>query len=527
VSARTGLTAPLILDPGLPFRRRRRKYRRPLNLASVLDRHPDDDVALLSRGRTTTYQALREQVAGLRAGFVGLGLQPGDRVGILCGTNWYFVAAYFSALGAGLVAVPLNPASPARELENELGEVGARAVVVAPAGFSSLSRLDRSRLPALEFCIVTDNVDIPRGVLLDDLLATEPSVPALERDDDDLAVLMFTSGTAGFPKAAMLTHGNLRSNIEQMQANEARAQTAADVSLGVLPLSHIFGLNVVLGVSLYAGSRILLIERFDPTSALEAVRRHGVTILPGAPGMWTAWASLADEADDAFASVRIAASGAAKLPLEVGETFKRRFGVVITEGYGLTEASPVVTTSVGGQEKPGSIGAPLPGVRVRLVDDEGDDVLVGDPGEIWVAGPNVFKGYWNDEEATAAALTEDGWLRTGDVAVVDDDGQLFLVDRVKDLIIVSGFNVFPAEVESVLLEHPAIQACGVIGVSHPYTGEAVKAYVVVAPGRSVEEDELIAFCAERLARYKCPEKIMFVDEIPLGSTGKVLRRTLT
>ncbi len=349
----------------------------------------------------------------------------------------------------------------------------------------------------------------------------------VERDDDDLAVLMFTSGTAGFPKAAMLTHGNLQSNIEQMQANEARMQTPADVSLGVLPLSHIFGLNVVLGLSFYAGSRVVLIERFDPTSALEAVQRHGVTILPGAPGMWTAWASLADVPDDAFASVRIAASGAAKLPLEVGETFKRRFGVVIAEGYGLTEASPVVTTSAGEHEKPGSIGAPLPGVRVRLVDAEGDDVLVGDPGEIWVSGPNVFKGYWRDEEATAAALTEDGWLRTGDVAVVDDDGQLFLVDRVKDLIIVSGFNVFPAEVESVLLEHPAVEACGVIGVSHPYTGEAVKAYVVVAPGGSVEEDELIAFCAEHLARYKCPEKIMFVDEIPLGTTGKILRRTLS
>jgi long-chain acyl-CoA synthetase len=498
-----------------------------LNLATVLERQPDDAVALVSRGRTTTYGALREQADALRSGFAGLGLEPGDRVGILCGTNWYFVAAYLSALGAGLVAVPLNPGSPPRELEAELGAVGVRAIVVAPAGLSALSRLDRSKLPALEFCIVTQPVDVPGAVLLDDLLATEPSVPIVERDDVDLAVLMFTSGTAGSPKAAMLSHGNLRSNIEQMQANEARMQTANDVSLGVLPLFHIFGLNVVLGLSLYAGSRVVLIERFDPVSAVEAVQRHGVTILPGAPGMWTAWASLSDVPADAFASVRIAASGAAKLPLDVGETFKRKFGVVITEGYGLTEASPVVTTSAGGQEKPGSIGAPLPGVRVRLVDSDGDDVLIGDPGELWVAGPNVFQGYWNDADATAAALTPDGWLRTGDVAVVDDDGQLFLVDRVKDLIIVSGFNVYPAEVEDVLLEHPAVEACGVIGVPHPYTGEAVKAYVVVSPGRSVEEDELIAFCEERLARYKCPEKIMFVDEIPLGTTGKVLRRSLT
>jgi long-chain acyl-CoA synthetase len=498
-----------------------------LNLASVLERQPDDVVALVSRGRTTTYGVLREQVAALRSGLAGLGLEPGDRVAILCGTNWYFVAAYLSVLGAGLVAVPLNPSSPPRELERELGAVGVRAIVVGPSALSGLSRLDRSKLPALEFCVVTEQANVAGEVRLDDLLATEPSLPIVERDDDDLAVLMFTSGTAGFPKAAMLSHGNLRSNIEQMQANEARMQTADDVSLGVLPLFHIFGLNVVLGLSLYAGSRVVLIERFDPVSALEAVQRHRVTILPGAPAMWTAWASLSDVSADAFASVRVAASGAAKLPLDVGEIFKGKFGVVITEGYGLTEASPVVTSSAGGQEKPGSIGAPLPGVQVRLVDPLGDDVLVGDPGEIWVAGPNVFQGYWNDAEATAAALTRDGWLRTGDVAVVDDDGQLFLVDRVKDLIIVSGFNVFPAEVEAVLLEHPAVETCGVIGVSHPYTGEAVKAYVVVSPGRSVEEDELIEFCADRLARYKCPEKIMFVDEIPLGTTGKVLRRTLS
>ncbi len=497
-----------------------------MNLATVLDPHPDDAVALVSRGRTTTYGMLREQAAALRAGLAGLGLQQGDRIGIVCGTNWYFVVSYLAALGAGLVAVPLNPTSPARELESELGSVGARAIVAGPSVLAQLPRLDRDKLPDLEHCIVTQDVDVPGRVMLDDLLATGATAPIVERDDDDLAVLMFTSGTAGFPKAAMLTHGNLRSNIEQMQANPLRVQTADDVSLGVLPLFHIFGLNVVLGLSLYAGSRVVLIERFDPTSALEAVQRHGVTIVPGAPAMWTAWSSLTDVPDDAFASVRIAASGAAKLPLSVRGTFAQRFAVTITEGYGLTEASPVVTTSAGDHEKPGSIGAPLPGVHVRLVDSDGEDVLIGDPGEIWVSGPNVFTGYWHDDAATAAALGGDGWLRTGDVAVVDDDGQLFLVDRVKDLIIVSGFNVFPAEVENVLLEHPAVEACGVIGVPHPYTGEAVKAYVVVAHGTSVEEDDLIAFCAERLARYKCPEKIMFVDEIPVGTTGKVLRRTL-
>ncbi len=218
--------------------------------------------------------------------------------------------------------------------------------------------------------------------------------------------------------------------------------------------------------------------------------------------------------------------GAAKLSLEVAEQCEHRFGVTISEGYGLTEASPVVTTASGSVAKPGSIGQPLPGVQVRIVDSDGDDVLVGDAGEIWVRGPNVFAGYWNDAEATARALTPDGWLRTGDIAVVDDDGALFLVDRAKDLIIVSGFNVYPAEVEDVILEHPDIEGCAVIGVPHPYSGESVKAYVVVAPDKFVEEDSLIAFCAERLARYKCPEKVMFVDDLPTALGGKILRRAL-
>jgi long-chain acyl-CoA synthetase len=485
-----------------------------LNLAAVIDPHPADAVALVSRGQTTTYGELREQVARLRGGLTELGLDEGDRVAIVCANNWYFVLAYLAVLGRGLVAVPLNPSSPARELEREMAAVGVRAAIVAPAGRASFDAIDAAAVPALE-----------HRLFVEDLPLAEPA-PLVDRAPSDLAVLMFTSGTAGSPKAAMLTHGNLLANIEQMQAAPGRAQNELDVSLGVLPLFHIFGLNVVLGVSLAAGSRVLLVERFDPGSALEAIVRHRVTILPGAPAMWTAWASSPDAAPDAFVTVRIAASGAAKLPLDVAAVIQQRFGVTISEGYGLTEASPVVTTAAGHVGKPGSIGSALPGVRVRLVDADGDDVLIGDAGELWVSGPNVFTGYWNDPAATANALTPDGWLRTGDIAVVDDDGALFLVDRAKDLIIVSGFNVYPAEVEDVLLEHPSVVACAVVGVAHPYSGEAVKAYVVTTPGASVEEDGLVAFCAERLARYKCPEKVMFVDELPVGLGGKVLRREL-
>jgi long-chain acyl-CoA synthetase len=496
-----------------------------VNLATIIDPHPDDAVALISRSHTTTFGELRGQVAALRGGLVGLGLEPGDRVAIVCANNWYFVASYLAILGAGLVAVPLNPLSPPAELEPELAAIGARAVVLGPSGRKSFARVDRSRIPALEHVIVPSAGELDGALPLDELLTAAP-VDVVDRDPDDLAVLVFTSGVAGSPKAAMLSHGNLLANLEQVSASDLRRQVPGDVSLGVLPLFHIFGLNVVLGLSLHSGSAVLLVERFDPVSAVEAVVRHRVTVIAGAPAMWAAWASLPDTGASVFQTVRIATSGAARLPLEVSERMQSRFGVALAEGYGLTEASPVVTTSTGLELRTGSIGAPVPGVQLRLVDADGSDVLIGDAGEIWVKGPNVFHGYWNDAEATRTALTDDGWLRTGDIAVVDDDGFLYLVDRAKDLIIVSGFNVFPAEVEQVLLEHPAIDRCAVVGVPHPHSGEAVKAYVVTAPGRSIDEDDVIAFASDRLARYKCPDKVMFVDDLPEGMAGKVLRRAL-
>ena len=496
-----------------------------MNLATIIDPHPDDAVALLSRGKPTTYGELRGQVAGLRGGLLGLGLEPGDRVGLVAANNWYFVVSYLAILGAGLVAVPINPLSPVPEVEAELATIGARALIAAPTARATLSHLDRGALPALETIVASQGSEIPGAVLLDDLLGATP-VPIVDRESHDLAVLIFTSGTAGSPKAAMLTHGNLLANLEQCQAHPGRHQGRDDIVLGVLPLFHIFGLNVALGLSLAAGASVLLVERFDPQSALESVANHGVTVISGAPTMWSAWAALPGAPADAFATVRLATSGAAKLDPATSRAMAEHFGVELNEGYGLTEASPVVTSGTGMIAPEGSIGVPLPGVHVRLVDADGQDSLVGDAGELWVHGPNVFAGYWNDPEATQAAITPDGWLRTGDVAVVDDDGFLFLVDRVKDLIIVSGFNVYPGEVEEVIATHPGVAAVAVIGVPHPHTGESVKAYVVVKPDISVEEDDIIHHCEARLARYKCPQKVMFVDEIPQSTTGKVLRKEL-
>lgn len=496
-----------------------------MNLATIIDPHPDDTVAVISRGRPTTYGELRDQVAHLRGGLAGLGLDPGDRVGIIAANNWYFVVSYLAVLGAGGVAVPVNPMSPVPEVEHELASIGARIVIAGPTARATVAGLDRAALPVLEHVVAADAGGLEGAIPLDDLLTAEP-VPVVDRAAEDLAVLIFTSGTAGSPKAAMLTHGNLLTNLEQCQAHPGRSQGPADIVFGVLPLFHIFGLNVVLGLSLVAGATVLLVERFDPQTAMESIVNHGVTVVSGAPTMWAALAALPGTRPGDLATVRLATSGAAKLDPQVQHAIADRFGVGIVEGYGLTEASPVVTSGTGLAAPEGSIGVPLPGLQVRLIDADGQDSLVGDAGELWVKGPNVFTGYWNDPEATSAALTSDGWLRTGDVAVVDDDGFLFIVDRVKDLIIVSGFNVYPAEVEEVIEQHPAVAQVAVIGVPHPHSGEAVKAYVVVQPGMSVEEDEIIHHCEARLARYKCPQKVMFVDEIPQSANGKVLRKEL-
>ena len=498
-----------------------------MNLAAVVDPHPSDAVALISRGKRTTYGDLRERVARVRGALVGLGVEPGDRVAILAANNPLFVTTYLGVLGVGAVAVPLNPSSPAAELRAELTAIRAKVAVVGPSGRDAMAGLGAGATP-LEHVVVADGVELAGAKNLERLLEQAEPAQLVDRADDDLAVLIFTAGTAGSPKAAMLTHGCLRANLEQVQEHPGRALTPADVSLGVLPMFHIFGLNVLLGLSLYAGSSVVLVERFDPASALQTITDHKVTIVAGAPPMFAAWAGMTGADPEGMRSVRLAVSGAAPLSDEVADAFQNRFGVEIFEGYGLTEASPTVSSSVvGGKAKRGSIGVPLPGVDVRIVDDEGEDALEGDSGEIWVKGPNVFAGYWENPDATRSALTEDGWLRTGDVAVVDADGYLYIVDRAKDLIIVSGFNVYPAEVESVLLDHPGIANAAVVGVAHPHSGETVKAFVVTAPGAGVEEDQVIEFCAGRLARYKCPTKVTFVDELPTGVGGKLLRRALS
>ncbi|HEY8525198.1 MAG TPA: AMP-binding protein [Acidimicrobiales bacterium] len=494
-----------------------------MNLAAVIEQHPADRPALVDDGHVTSYGELRRLVGELRGGMAARGVGPGDRVALVAANSAELVATYLAALGVGALAVPLDPAAPARMVAHEVDVVGARLVVVGPGGREAAAALGDG--PA-------DDGPAPQVASVEDLLGGVEPEP-VERQPSDPAVLLFTSGTAGAPRPAVLTHGNLLANVEQILA-AAPAAAPDDVALGAQPLFHVFGLNALLGVVLHTGGSVVLVDRFEPRAVLDLVVDRGVTVVTGAPAMWAALAEVA--AGDEMANVRVALSGAAPLDPVVHRAVTDRLGVDLRQGYGLTEAAPVVTSALGTDAPADSIGRPLPGVEVRLVDADGRDVLVGDPGEIWVRGPNVFPGYWDDPEATGAALTGDGWLRTGDVAVVDDDGFLYLVDRIKDVVIVSGFNVFPAEVEAVLAAHPDVVEAAVVGEPDARTGEALHAFVVPAAAggvgagavspAAIDTDALLAHCREHLPRYKLPAAIEVVDAIPHGVAGKLLRREL-
>jgi long-chain acyl-CoA synthetase len=446
-------------------------------------------------------------------------VEPGDRVVVLAGNEAAFVIAYLATLTAGGVAVPVNGTSPSLELARELEAVEPSLVVASPA-FADLARRACGQAATSVPLFVFDPAD-------ESGLPAEPLSP-VPRADDALAVLLFTAGTAGAPKPAMLTHGSLLANLEQMQAHPGLRVGADDVALAVLPLFHVFGLNVVLGLALTAGGAVSLVDHFHPTETLARVRADGVTVIAAVPAIFEAWLALDATAapDDSFARVRLCVSGAAPLAPSLVAAMRERFGVDVHDGYGLTEASPVVTTSaVSSKPRAGSVGPPLPGVEVRLVDTDGNDVLDGDPGEILVRGPNLFAGYWGDPDTTARVLA-DGWLHTGDIGVADNDGWLSLVERAKDVIIVSGFNVYPGEVEQVLAGHADVGDVAVAGEPHPRTGETVVAYVVAAPGRTPDPVELLRHAGRRLARYKLPTRVELVDELPRSFAGKLLRRSL-
>ena len=486
-----------------------------------------DRAAILFRGRPMSYGQLDQRVDLTAAALRSVGVSRGDRVALLAGNVPEFVTTFYGILRAGAVACPLNTLLTPEEFGPTLAHAGVKVAVTELPSLSGLLAV-RDRLADFRTILVIGGPPAPRGTLsLEEALADQrtDAVRDAGADRGDLAVIAYTAGTMAAPKGVMLTHGNLLANLEQMSGVPRLALSRHDVALLALPLFHIYALNAVLGMCMRHGCAVMLMERFDPDESMRLIELHGVTVLPGAPPMFAAWLGLPDPVPS-LSSVRLAFSGAAALPQEVLKEFRQRFGITIWEGYGLTECAPAVTSNaVGAEAKGGSIGLPIPGVDVRLVGEHGEAIEEDDPGEVQVRGPNVFAGYWNNPEATADAFEGD-WFKTGDVAVQDDDGYLFIVDRKKDLIIVSGFNVYPKEVEEAIARHPKVADVAVVGVPDDRTGEAVEAWVVPRGGERLVGEEVLEFLHDHLARFKCPKDIRVVEEIPRQATGKVVRRAL-
>lgn len=504
-------------------------------LHATAARLPDKPALRVASGgrvrRTITYGELDLTARRGAGALAALGLEPGgahrpdlgagDRVGVLCPNGAAFAEALYAVWAAGLVAVPLNTTSVAREVAAALGDADARAVVVHRDLRAVVDEV-RDQLPGLaHVLVVDDDTALAEAAGLGD--AAAPDAPAAV-DAEQLALIAYTAGTTGRAKGAMLRHRNLTANHRQLAATKLEL-AEGDRVLCVLPLFHIYALNVALAFSLARGATVVVADRFDPMATLQLVADERVSVLVGAPPMYGLWAQAEHVDDIDVASVRFAVSGAAPLPPPVLARFHERFGVPVYEGYGLTESAPVLTsTAVTGRMRPGSVGQPLPEVELRLVGEDGRPVRRGDPGEVLARGPNVFAGYWRNPTETAQALV-DGWLATGDIGY-EQDGALHLVDRKRDLVIVSGFNVYPREVEEVLAAHPGVAAAAVVGVPDPTTGEAVTAYVQPLPGAAPTADELRAHCRAQLARFKVPAQIEIVETLPVGPAGKVLRRML-
>jgi long-chain acyl-CoA synthetase len=463
-----------------------------------------------------TYDEFRDAALRVSASLKSMGVQPGDRVGMVLPNVPSFPVVFYGALLAGGAVVPMNPLLKAREVEYYLRDSGARVVVA----------LDSTAQPVVEAAGAVGIDAVPVGPALPEaLMSDRPLAVAEDRDGGDLAVILYTSGTTGQPKGAELTHAGLDSNARTMQETLLEA-TPDDVIMGCLPLFHVFGLTCSLNAGVLARSCLTLLPRFHGAKALSLVERDRVTVFEGVPTMFAAMLHEPDRGDVDLSSLRLCVSGGSAMPVEVMRSFEETFGCTVLEGYGLSETSPVASFNhPHAVRKTGSIGTPIRGVEMRLVDDDGKDVAPGDVGEIAIRGENLMRGYWQRPEDTAAAIP-DGWFRTGDLARTDEDGYYFIVDRKKEMIIRGGYNVYPREIEEVLYEHPAVAEVACVGVPHPDLGEEVAAAVALKPGAQADVDELREFVKARVAAYKYPRYVWLVDSLPKGPTGKILRRAV-
>ena len=481
------------------------------NLLTTAERQPDrpavklDDTVL---DYATLLDAARRTATLLRE----RGISPGDRVALQLPNVPAFPIAFYGALLAGAAVVPMNPLLKGREVEYYLTDSGAKLIVVGEQ-MADAGR-EGAELAGIDALVVgaTGPADLPAE-----------GTDLVERADDDTAVILYTSGTTGQPKGAELTHANLASNA-RLTVDTLIEIGPDDVIMGCLPLFHVFGLTCGLNSAVLAGSCLTLIPRFDGAKALEVIGRDRVTVFEGVPTMYAGMLHAPERSGADLSTLRTCISGGSAMPVEVMRSFEEEFGCIVLEGYGLSETSPVASFNHPDRERrPGTIGTPVQGMELRLVDDDGKDVAEGEVGEIAIRGTGVMKGYWGRPEATAESVP-DGWFRSGDLATRDGEGYYTIVDRKKELIIRGGYNVYPREIEEALYEHAAVAEVAVIGIKHGELGEEVGAAVALKPDATADADELKAFVKERVAAYKYPRHVWIVDTLPKGPTGKILRR---
>ena len=511
-----------------------------------------DHAALFFFGKVVTYRQLLDYAYRFANALRQAGIRKGDRVAVMLPNCPQAVFAYYGTLLAGGIVVMTNPLYTPRELEHQMRDSGARVIVTLDLLFERVMKV----VPATDIRLVAvtsiqDFLPFPKNVLyplklkkdgvkrnvtygdgvvhLMKWIRQTPATP-VEADVDaerDLALIQYTGGTTGAPKGAMLTHYNLVANTVQSRLWTYRSKTAKERFLAALPFFHVFGMTVLMNLSMYQAGTLILLPRFNVRDVVRTIHKERPTIFPGAPTMYVALIHYPDIQKYNLSSIQYCVSGAAPLPREVQEKFEALTGGKLIEGYGLTEASPVThANNIWGMRKTGSIGIPFPDTDCRIVNpDTGEEVPVGEVGELVVRGPQVMKGYWNNPEETAKVLV-DGWLYTGDLGKMDEDGFFYILDRRKDLIIAGGYNIYPREVEEVLYEHPDVEEAAVAGVVDPYRGETVKAYLVLKKGASPDPERFREWCRERLAAYKVPKIYEFRESLPKSLVGKVLRRKL-
>ena len=491
------------------------------DLASALvetAREHGDRPALRLDDQVVTYGRLLDAARAVAGMLRARGLEPGSRVGLVFPNVPAFPVLFYGAMVAGCAVVPMNPLLTAREIRFYLED----------SGMSLVFAWDQVAGPATE---AAEELDIEvvavgaGGPSTEQIGDAEPLEHPVERAGDDTAVVLYTSGTTGTPKGAELTQSNLWTNA-RTTARTLMEITPDDVVMGCLPLFHVFGLTCGLNASVLSGACLTMLPRFDGATALSMIGRDRVTVFEGVPTMYSAMLHVDGRDSYDVSSLRSCVSGGSAMPVEVLREFEEAFGCVVLEGYGLSETSPVASFNhPNAVRKPGSIGTPVAGMEMRLLDNSGNDVSGDDVGEIAIRGEGLMKGYWGRPEATAEAVPDE-WFRTGDLARRDDDGYYFIVDRKKELIIRGGYNVYPREVEEALYEHSAVAEVAVVGIAHPDLGEEVGAAVALRPGASASIEELRDFARQRVAAYKYPRHVWLLDELPKGPTGKILRRSV-